>query len=266
MSTDTVLKGDLRWGRIRRRVLWPVIGADGLTELKILTPSVRKAFLDRVTCGVIRPVDVASRTFTARIPWMSAADYLRLCRICYDSAFPDHRASNPEASYRTFADGRHGGLLDLRRSSRRAFAEWFSAGRFTGSHPFEIVRDSITLTVHSADNGCYWMRLSCRRRDEISPHVILMAVGLSRAGVPFGLQNIDEHALFANGDDWIGVADDAVWERGSPVWPPDSGILNAPQNSFLVSELAAHPAALRQVRWFKSPVAFKPKIESWERI
>lgn len=257
MTPYAVPKRDLRWGRIRRRMLWPIMGAAELTELRVLSPSIRKAFTDRVTCGAIRPVEVALRTFTARIPWMSAADYLRYCRICYDAAFPAHRADTPEMSYRAFADGRSGGLFGLRRNSRRAFAEWFSSGRFTGTHPFEIVRDSITLTVHSAENGGYWLRLSCRRREEISPHLILMAVGLSRAGVPFGLQNIDEHALFAKGDDWIGVADDAVWERGSPLWPSDSGILNAPQNSFLVSELAVYPAALRQVRWFTSPVTFK---------
>ncbi len=244
----------LRWGRIRRRILWPILGSDELTELRILSPSLRKAFLDRVSCGAIRPANVAASTFTAQIARLSAGDFLHYSRICYAAAYQVSEKKEPAALYRAFADGRHGGLLFLKPDDRRAFAQWFASGAFAGSHPFEIVRDSITLSVHSGNLGGYWLRLSCRRRDFVSPHLILMAVGLSRACVPFGLENLAEHVLFAKGDDWIGIADDAVWNRGSPVWPPDSGILKTAQNSLLVSELAAHREALRQVRWFNCSV------------
>lgn len=250
----TVSEHPKMWGRIRRRALWSILSGDELTELKRLTPSVRKAFLDRVDAGSIRSMSDEGRS----IPSISVAEYLRYCSICYKSAYQIGPKEEPVNLYRAFADGRDGGLLALPRNSGRAFAHWFSSYAFAGSHPFEIVRDSIVLSVHTSTNGGYWLRLGRRCRDFVSPELILMALGLSHADVAFRMENLEGHRRFAHGADWVGVAVDAIWEEGHPVWPPNSGILNVAQNSFLVSELSRYPSALRQVRWFNVPVKVRP--------
>jgi hypothetical protein len=246
-----------RWGRIRRRHLWPVLGSDELTELRILTPTIRKMFLEQIECGAIRSARVAAESLSLRIESLCVGDYLKICRACYASAYQVDVNQNAEELYRAFADGRNGGLLSLPRSSHSALAKWLSTGAFAGCHPFEIVRNQIVLSIHMAQSGGHWMRLACRRRDFVNPHIILMALGLARAGVGFGMENIADYVLFAQGADWVGVADDGIWERGCPDWPPNSGILNGPQNSFLVSELAEFPAVLRKVRWFKASVRIR---------
>lgn len=247
-----------RWGRIRRRYLRPILGPDELTELRLLTPSVRRAFLHRAKVGLIRPPDVAAASVLPRLTRVSAANYLRLALTCYIAAFGQSTKDNSERLYRAFSDGRHGGLLTIARHSPRAFAQWLSSGAYFGSHPWEIVRNSILLSVHRGRNDGYWLRLGSKQRDAVSPHVILMALGLSRAGVPFAVESLADLVLFAKGDDWIGVADDSIWARGRPVWPEGSRILNASQNSVMTSELAAFPEAMRRIRWFDQPVIVEP--------
>lgn len=258
MASGRILRRSERWGRVRRRHLWSILGPDELTELRFLTPVVRRAFLDRVMAGAIRPIEVAAESPLAWLPHLCLRDYLRFCCICYSAAYSTDASKDPKGLYHGFADGRDGGLLSLRPNSRSAFDQWYSSGAYFGSHPWEIVRNSIVLSVHAGRNGAYWLRLGGRQRDAVCSELLLMAIGLSRAGIPFGMENIANHALFAKGNDWIGVADDSIWERGRPDWPTDSGILNAPQNSFLVSELAPFAEAMRRIVWFEERVKIKP--------
>src|SRR6478672_7667006 len=42
--------------------------------------------------------------------------------------------------YRLYADGRHGGLLDIDPKSPEAFSEWYNSKKWQGCHPWEIYR------------------------------------------------------------------------------------------------------------------------------
>jgi hypothetical protein len=237
-----------------------VLGSEYLTELKILTPAMRRKFADAVATGAIRSESPRTASDSAVLAEISAAQYLRYCRVCYEAAFRKRKAASHIALYRAFSDGRHGGLLNLPLQSSKAFRKWYASEAFSGCHPFEIVRDSILLFVQQTPDEPpgYWLRLGCRRRDRIDPHVVRMALGLVRADVPFVMENAPDHATFVRGDDWLGVAEDAIWERGAPVRPAESGILNTMQNSVLLSEIAMNPQTLKRVRWFTKPAIVQP--------
>lgn len=247
-----------RWGRIRRRIARQVFSSDEFTELRLLPPRLVSAFPKYVASGRISAILPIRATDERILRRLNRAKYLDACRHCYMGAFGIDSSVDATDLYRTFADGRHGGLLSLPSSNASAFDDWFHQNRFAGAHPFEIFRNEVILTVHAApSHSGYWFRLGPRIGSRVSPYLISMAFALVRGGVPFVMSGAVEHARFACGDDWIGVADDSILERGTPAWPADSGILNAPQNSLLLSQFDAFPALKRNIRWFEQPIALQ---------
>jgi hypothetical protein len=244
-----------RWGRIRRRTLWPHLGKEEMTELKYLTPDVALAFVEAVGSGAIssRQPNQLNDKDPLFIRGLAAKQYLSYCAICI-RAFAAHedRRSNVEI-YRGWADGRHGGLLDLPPSSARAFSAWLIGSEHHGSHPFEFFRDRMCLYVNprviGAKGRVVWLRLMNRKRF-VSPDLVVASVALHLAGVPIYVDDAHNHAIFAVGDDYVGIVEDRIWEIGSPQWPVDAGILNTLSDSFLLSDLRQFPTVMRQIEWF----------------
>ncbi len=71
---------------------------------------------------------------------ISLDDYLATAALCYRAAFgKETEGLSPSEMYRRWADGRHGGMLELKSSSKRAFMRWLKSDAYQGCHPFEIL-------------------------------------------------------------------------------------------------------------------------------
>jgi len=65
--------------------------------------------------------------------------YLEVAAICYRAIY-GVSGMGPQTFYETYADGRHGGMLDIKdRNSVKQFNEWLQSTERHGTHPFEIV-------------------------------------------------------------------------------------------------------------------------------
>jgi hypothetical protein len=74
-----------------------------------------------------------------RLKKLTVADYLTTAAIAYDAAFESAASLSPLEKYKSLADGRHGGMLDLSPNNAKAFAQWFQSRSWSGTHPWEIV-------------------------------------------------------------------------------------------------------------------------------
>ena len=71
----------------------------------------------------------------------SLNEYLNTAAICYRAAYPSKTKEKTLLDmYNRFADGRHGGMLDIKnKNSKKGFMQWYNGCRWIGAHPFEIV-------------------------------------------------------------------------------------------------------------------------------
>ncbi len=76
-----------------------------------------------------------------KIDKISLDDYLKTVAICYRAAFGRKtKWLSPRQMYERWADGRHGGMLDLTDSSDQdEFKKWYESRDWQGGHPFEII-------------------------------------------------------------------------------------------------------------------------------
>jgi hypothetical protein len=75
-----------------------------------------------------------------RFKKLTVADYLTTASIAYDAAFENMAALSPVEKYKSRADGRHGGMLDLPLNNAKAFTRWLNNSQsWAGTHPWEIV-------------------------------------------------------------------------------------------------------------------------------
>lgn len=229
-----------------------------MPELRILTPQVRADFSTAVGTGRIfdRIPMVPHDPLVMRS--LTADRYFGFLSLCYKAmnAGKSVRRVSSRESYRRCSDGRHGGLLEISPRSARAFCDWYFSKKWEGAHPFEFFRDSLCLFVqtqsYDAESPAFWLRLRTVTPELTDPTLILIALALAKAGVPFMMPKCGDYAAFARGEDWVGVADEAVWEAGSPIWPEDSGMLRTSVNTVVTSDLASHSGALDLVEWFCS--------------
>ena len=79
----------------------------------------------------------------------SLNDYLKVASICYNAAFGEKtKGMDPLQKYKRWADGRHGGMLDIKDpDSKEMFGKWLHSGRM-GGHPFEIVFSWFQHGIH----------------------------------------------------------------------------------------------------------------------
>lgn len=72
---------------------------------------------------------------------ISLDDYFETAAIAYRAIFgKETQGLTPRAMYERWAEGRHGGLLDIVDSSDKdQFGKWFNGNEWRGSHPFELL-------------------------------------------------------------------------------------------------------------------------------
>ncbi|MGA1826220.1 MAG: hypothetical protein ACMUIP_16310 [bacterium] len=85
---------------------------------------------------------------------MTAQDYFEYCKIAYVAGkrkddYVDESLSGREM-YKSYADGRHEGLLDIEANSEHEFSDWIDGKhpkRTSGGHPWEIKRGGNTTHI-----------------------------------------------------------------------------------------------------------------------
>ncbi len=150
---------------------------------------------------------------------MTATRYFEYCKIAYlasaEKSNPVDASLSGREMYKQYADGRHGGLLDIEPESESAFANWLDGKdpdtcRF-GTHPWEIRRGGntthIDLSVRrpfaSAQKG-YLVEL-CGESFTRMAETIKMCLAIHAAGLPITIVNPENVRKRILGQDNVGV-------------------------------------------------------------
>lgn len=152
------------------------------------------------------------------------------------AAFRDLRGHSPLAAYQHRADGRHGGLLELPRTSAEAFRRWFQSRAWSGSHPWEIVFGH-PHGIHLAptlEDGHWRFSLSVSNQ-RLALEAVKMAIALGEARIPVALHGKEELVATLRGEDELEVGP-------------------FPRQVSLEELEELRPVSTRQVRWDPPPV------------
>jgi len=177
------------------------------------------------------------RGLTPQVKKLTVADYLATAAIAYDAAFGDLRSLSPVEKYKSRADGRHGGMLDLPLNNARAFTQWFQSRRWAGQHPWEIVYGNPHGTMLSP---CYDATTSTWSFD-LSVHTpslyaktVEMAIALAAHAIPIEFHDCAKVIAVLRGTDTVEVG---------------------PSPQFLLFEelQMMRPDALRHIQWDAIP-------------
>lgn len=192
-----------RIGKIKRIKLWENV--KDMTRLDEELGKRNLASFEKV---------VNSMDENALLNKMTADDYFRYCEICYDANnyFKPTESLTPRDKYRSMADGREGGLLEIAGDTPEAFNEWYSGGTWVGGHPWEICRGGntthISLSAHKDKEGwkLYLAGSSWVRVVETAK----MAIALSENNIPFTLVHAQEMLRMLKGIDYMGIVPDDI--------------------------------------------------------
>ena len=191
---------------------------------------------------------------------MSAGKYLAICRVCYLAqanrpslvirrpGIPLRRSLRTRSAsdlYRTFADGRTGGLLDLPPRSERAFREWLLSRVWQGCHPWEFARGQCRLVVETFPPAGYVLTLCPFAPPSLS--TIEYSLALYHARISFSIleQDLAQAVCWARGDTWVTILPDSLFE---PVNEERAETVLASLNDWVVeSSLQSGPLDRREV-------------------
>jgi len=191
-----------RYGKIQRKVIW-----ENLTE------SIR--FDQQLGNKKIKKLEYLVNNINEKKVFekITANEFLRCCEICYEANnyFKNTKTKmSPLEKYKSMADLRHGGLLDIDPDSPKEFAKWYKSGIWSGSHPWEICRGGnsthITLQVTNDTDGWKLSLAGLYRQVE----TINMALALFEQAIPFVFRNKVEMLNMAKGIDYLGVVPENV--------------------------------------------------------
>jgi len=140
---------------------------------------------------------------------LSLNEYLHFAALCYEAAFQwQTDGLTPEQMYRTWADGRDCGMLDIPdRTSPELFRSWVEDHEDCGGHPFEIVRSRDGLGIHLIpfrfDDSCLTLLVSS---DSQAWLYLDMVQGLLRAKAPFHApRDLDRILEYLSGEEYFMV-------------------------------------------------------------
>jgi hypothetical protein len=145
----------------------------------------------------------------------SLNEYLNTAAICYRAAYGKEKkkmnrvtGKAPVEMYSSFADGRHGGMMDIKdRDSKKEFMGWVKSDKWEGSHPFEIVYSSLEHGIHlfpPTDNNDwkYGLRVTNYGYAE---DFIKMVEALIDNEIPFQAHSINDVLDYLTGEMYVSV-------------------------------------------------------------
>jgi hypothetical protein len=143
-----------------------------------------------------------------KVEKISLNDYLNVAAICYKTAFGKKiRGLSPLEMYQKFADGRHGGMLDIKdKNSKEEFSNWLKSRIWIGSHPFEIVFSwhnyGIDLFPPSKDIPYFIIRLG---NYDYADVFLRMVEALIKNNVPLEASDLDKIIKYVKGETYFRV-------------------------------------------------------------
>ncbi|MCR4719795.1 MAG: hypothetical protein K5768_09225 [Firmicutes bacterium] len=149
---------------------------------------------------------------TTHLDSMTAGDFFRFCAMGYKAMGYTDCDKTPKEQYKSHADGRDDGLLDLDIDSADAFEEWLTSTRMRIGHPFEVCRGGnsthISLYPHKDENG-YFLRLD-GSSEARSNETMKFYLALCRAGIPVYLSDADVLIDRVKGEEKVGVVPQGI--------------------------------------------------------
>ena len=146
-----------------------------------------------------------------RLRKLTVADYLNAASIAYDAAFEHLVSLSAVEKYKSKADGRHGGMLDLPRNNAKAFAQWFNSRCWAGTHPWEIVYANphgVMFSPRYDEKTSTWGFDFSVHTEHLYAHAVKMAIALARQVIPFGFYNSAKVVAVLRGEDFVNVGMD----------------------------------------------------------
>ena len=143
---------------------------------------------------------------------VSLDDYLDTAAVCYRAAYPKKaKGLSSLEMYKKWADGRHGGMLDIKDfNSRDEFMGWKKSSEWIGAHPYEIVfswhRHGIHLYPPDEDYGKPYYVLGVTNY-AYAGDFIKMAKALIKEEIPFHANDFDDVLNFLAGEKYFTVND-----------------------------------------------------------
>jgi hypothetical protein len=154
--------------------------------------------------------------------------------------------------YRSMADGRDEGLLELPIDNREAFAKWVR-NRRGGGHPFEICRGGnsthISLHVLGSEKGLQ-LRLSGFSTAR-AVETARMAIALFEHQVPFVLAMKNEMLEMIMGEDFVGIVPDDIGLGYNHEDFPDHDRVYSFAHLWMIKELGGD--LVKKIRWYPIP-------------
>ena len=146
-----------------------------------------------------------------RLRKLTVADYLTTASIAYDAAFENKASLSPVEKYKSSADGRHGGMLDLPLNNAKAFTRWFRSRSWAGTHPWEIVYGNphgVMLSPRHDEKTSTWRFDFSVHTEHLYAMAVKMAIALARQTIPFEFYNSAKVVAVLRGTDMVDVGPD----------------------------------------------------------
>lgn len=140
---------------------------------------------------------------------ISLNDYLKTAAVCYKGAYREAKKLSLPEMYKKWADGRHGGMLDIRDlNGKDEFTKWYKSGEWSGSHPFEIVFSWHRHGIHIYPPGYGSSHYSLKVTDyAYARDFIKMVKALIKEEIPFQSLDFDDVLSFLTGEKYFTVND-----------------------------------------------------------
>jgi hypothetical protein len=148
---------------------------------------------------------------SSRLKKFTVSDYLATTSIAYDAAFENISSLSPVEKYKTRADGRHGGMLDLPLNNAKAFTRWFNSQRWAGAHPWEIVYGNphgVMLSPCHDEKTSTWTFDFSVHTESLYAVAVKMAIALARHAIPFEFYNSAQVVAVLRGEDMVEIGPD----------------------------------------------------------
>jgi hypothetical protein len=211
-----------RLGKILREDYWCIFPEEKEEYLKDITPAEVARFVNLIKKQPAgKPI--------SRLPEMTAALFFDCCRLGYEANNYEGIANlTPQEMYRTHADGRDEGLLNLDEASAEAFNTWYHDKTHYGGHPWEACRGGnsthISLYVCHNERG-WWLRLAGSSLSR-SVETVKFYLALADHGLPIFLTDGAEIAAMLTGTDYIGIVPEGTIPRYCASMFPGENILD----------------------------------------
>jgi hypothetical protein len=185
-----------------------------------------------------------------RLKKLTVFDYLTTASIAYDAAFENMGTLYPLEKYRSRADGRHGGMLDLPLTNAKAFTRWFNSQRWAGTHPWEIVYadpHGVMLSPRRDETTSAWSFDFSVHTERLYAIAVKMAIALARQAIPLEFYNSAKVVAVLRGEDMV--------EVGPSHQPLEFEQLKA-----------IRPDSIEHIQWDPIPQISPISADQWQRL